>query len=454
LAKQDNAVSLGILSLILTTWIAGTLLFATENDDNPNYRTWMQNLGIMAVVSISIGILFWILHSIGLAKIAAFTPTNQNDVITEVNSIGSLLTKYYLYIFMIILLVSFILPKEWPIRRMSSKSFNFFWLPVALLSLFMITNLSNLKVIHADITFKMADPYAKNGQWEVATFLYKRALELTPNEDHYYIFLGRSYLEQAKITDSTTDQDNLALQVEKDLKKAQSINPLNTDHTANLARLYSWWAGKATNTPTRADRAQKASDYYATAIMLSPNSSTLWDEWAVLYMQVIDQPQQALDRLQHALVLDSSYSFTQGLLGDYYLKIANTSSDTTIKENALLTAAGYYRNAAEVTKIGDTTSKASYLVSLSNVYIVMAGIDPENIDPKQLQQAINVLLESIDAGLSSSDLWKVQEAIAKLYLQVGDRENAQYYANQALISAPASATNRIQDLITQTQSLP
>jgi hypothetical protein len=85
---------------------------------------------------------------------------------------------------------------------------------------------------------------------------------------------------------------------------------------------------------------------------------------------------------------------------------------------------------------------------------MMAGIDPENIDPKQLQQAINVLLESIDAGLSSSDLWKVQEAIAKLYLQVGDRENAQYYANQALISAPASATNKIQDLITQTQSLP
>jgi hypothetical protein len=85
---------------------------------------------------------------------------------------------------------------------------------------------------------------------------------------------------------------------------------------------------------------------------------------------------------------------------------------------------------------------------------MMAGMDPENIDHKQLQQAINVLLESIDAGLSSSDLWKVQEAIAKLYLQVGDRVNAQYYANQALISAPASVTNRIQDLITQTQSLP
>ena len=97
----------------------------------------------------------------------------------------------------------------------------------------------------------MAEPFPKAGQWKVATFLYKRALELTPKEDHYYLFLGRSYLEQAKITDTTTDQDNLVLQAENDLKVAQSINPLNTDHTANLARLYTWWAGKATSTTAK-----------------------------------------------------------------------------------------------------------------------------------------------------------------------------------------------------------
>jgi hypothetical protein len=221
-----------------------------------------------------------------------------------------------------------------------------------------------------------------------------------------------------------------------------------------LARLYTWWAGKATTTTVRSERAQKASDYYATSVILSPNNSTIWDEWAVLFLQVIGQPQQALARLQHALSLDAKFSFTQGLLGDYYLKIANSQSDANAKQQALLTAAEYYRTAADVSKYTDTTSKASYLVSLSNVYIQMASVDPNNINHKQITQAINTLLESIKAGLSSSDLWKVQEAIAKLYLQLGDKVNSNYYANLALAGAPSSVTSRIQDLITQSQTLP
>jgi tetratricopeptide (TPR) repeat protein len=454
LNNKDNAFSLGIMALITTTWIFAALLFATETDDHQDDHTWLKAFGVMAVTSLVIGVLFWIWHSISLVALASFTPANQNDVVTQVISIGSLLTNYYFYIFVIFILIGFLLPDEWPTRSVSPTYASVTLAPIALILIFIFTNISNLKVIHADITFKMAEPFTKNGQWQVATFLYKNALNLTPKEDHYYLFLGRSYLEQAKITTTASDQDNLVLQAENDLKVAQSINPLNTDHTANLARLYTWWAGKATNTSTRADRAQKASDYYATAVVLSPNNSQLWDEWAVLYMQVIGQSKQALDRLQHSLNLDAKYNFTQGLFGDYYLKIANSLSDAAAKKQALLTAAGYYRTAADVSKYTDTTSKATYLVSLSNVYTQMATMDPGNINREQLQQSINVLLEAIKAGISSSDLWKVQEAIAKLYLQIGDKANAQYYANQALVSAPTSASSSIQDLITQTQSLP
>jgi len=244
------------------------------------------------------------------------------------------------------------------------------------------------------------------------------------------------------------------LQAEKDLKVAQSINPLNTDHTANLARLYSWWAGKSSDSAVISERAQKASNYYAASITLSPNNSTLWDEWAVLFMQILNQPQQAMQRLQHALDLDSKYSFTQGLLGDYYMKIASSADDVTAKSQALETAAGYYRTAADVTKRTDTTPKTTYLVSLGNVYISLASLDPQNVDREQVQKAINVLQEAIKSGVGSSDLWRIQEAIAKLYIQLGDKSQAQYYANQALSSAPSAATGRIQDLITKTLTMP
>jgi len=455
LANQDNRVSFGVLLIvIIPSLIAGILLFASETTKDINASSIMQMIGVISGVSIFLAILFWILNAVGLALLASFAPTNQNEVIMQVNSIGSLLTKYYLYIFLILVIFAFILTEDWPVRNVSSNNFIGLLIPLGLLTVFTITNVSNLRVIHADITFKMAEPFTKNGRWDVATFLYQRSIELAPREDHYYLFLGRSYLEQAKTTETTTDQDNLVLQAETDLKVAQSINPLNTDHTANLARLYSWWAGKASSAADLKERAQRASDYYDTSLLLSPNNSTLWDEWAVLYMQVIGDPQGALSRLDHALTLDTKYSYTQGLLGDYYLRIYNTDTDTTSKEQALLKAAEYYRNAADDFKISDPNSKVSYLVSLGNVYSILGIIDPENINQQQLQLSISALLESIDAGLSSSDVWKIQQAIAKLYFQLQDKNDALYYAHQALINAPPSVESSIQELISQTLALP
>ena len=454
LGNKDNAFSLGILALVLFTFVIGVFLFASENNEQQDYPAWLQSLGIMTTASFAVGFLFWLLHAISLAVLASFTPASQNDVLIQVNSIGSLLTKYYLYIFLLILLATFMLLQEWPQRSTSKAALGLVLAPIALIFVFVLANTSNLKVIHADITFKMAEPFTKGGQWQVATFLYKDALTLAPREDHYYLFLGRSYLEQAKTTEAAADQDSLVKQAENDLTTAQSINPLNTDHTANLARLYSWWAGKSSDASVITQRAEQASNYYASAVTLSPNNSTLWDEWAVLFMQILRQPQQALQRLQHALSLDEKYSFTQSLLGDYYLRIASSATDAAAKRQAFESAAGYYQAAANVYKSTDTTPKASYLVSLGNVHISLATLDPQNIDRLQIQQAVDVFLEAIDSGVSTGDKWKIQEAIAKLYLQLGNKSEAQYYANQALAGAPSTATSRIQDLITQTLTMP
>ena len=84
----------------------------------------------------------------------------------------------------------------------------------------------------------------------------------------------------------------------------------------------------------------------------------------------------------------------------------------------------------------------------------MANLDPDNIDKAQLQNAIDALLESIDSGLSSNDLWRVQDTIAKLYYQLGNKQNALKYATQALTNATDSNSSSIQDLINQIETLP
>ncbi len=454
LPNKNNALSFGILSLIIITWVVGVMLFAAESADQTEKYNWHSKLWFLGLVSIATGVLFWILQAISLAALASYSVTTIDELLTQVSNIGGLLTKYYVFIFLVFVLISFIIPDEWPARSVSSRPFSVILAPVLLLSVFSLANVSNLRVIDADITFKMADPFTKNGQLDVAARLYQKSLQLTPQEDHYYLFLGRVYLEQAKVTTTAADQDSLVNHAETDLKTAQSINPLNTDHTANLARLYSWWAGQATTSATRLERAQKASDYYATAVTLSPNNSTLWDEWAVLDLKLLNEPQLALQRLNQALALDQKYSFTQGLLGDYYLMVASSASDSKVKQQALTTAASYYRTAADVAKPADTTPQSTYLESLGNVLSLQAGLDPQNLDRQLYQQAISAFQEAIDAGLGSNDLWQVQQNIAKIYMQLGDKANAQYYASQALQSAPNTATSQIQDLISQTMTLP
>ena len=50
---------------------------------------------------------------------------------------------------------------------------------------------TNIRVIQADIVFKIAEPFTRSGQWSAAIAIYNRANELAPNEDYYYLFLGQ-----------------------------------------------------------------------------------------------------------------------------------------------------------------------------------------------------------------------------------------------------------------------
>ena len=200
LSNKDNAFSPWVFALLVGTWLFGCLLYASETEGSQGFRPWLKTLGLMAVIAMAIGVLFWIFHSVSLASLAGFVPKDQNDVITEVNWIGSLLTRYYFYILLILAILALFLPDTWPTRSVSPAYLSTAMVPVALVSIIILVNLYNLRVIQADITFKLSESFTKSAQWQVATFLYKQANKLAPREDHYYLFLGRSYLEQAKIT--------------------------------------------------------------------------------------------------------------------------------------------------------------------------------------------------------------------------------------------------------------
>ncbi len=112
----------------------------------------------------------------------------------------------------------------------------------------------------------MPDP----NSWPAAIAIYNRANDLAPNEDYYYLFLGRAYLEYAKTLQDTPERERLIEQAAEDLRKAQQINPLNTDHTANLARLYSLWATFTHDQAVIQQRASISDDYFRQGVDAQP----------------------------------------------------------------------------------------------------------------------------------------------------------------------------------------
>ena len=193
----------------------------------------------------------------------------------------------------------------------------------------------NAGVVRADIYYKQAwDGYHKRAfdglmsramdrataqrYYDAALYYYDRALRYAPSEDYYMLFYGKAFLERAEFTEDARLQAQYLARGEQVLQRAASVNPLNTDHTANLARLYRTWAGVAADAATRQDKLAQSDRYYAAATRLSPHNAALYNEWGRTLLD-LGQREQALAKYQQSLALDDRFGQTYLLLGDYYL---------------------------------------------------------------------------------------------------------------------------------------
>ncbi len=177
----------------------------------------------------------------------------------EASQAAGLITFFFAFVFIMLLLLAFGL--SWESQTSSrrpasgaSSALAYGVLLLAFVASFFIIFQTNVRPVQADMIYKWARPYddqatrstqvtpeTRRELWDTAIAIYTTAIERIPTEDFYYLFLGRAYLERAAITDDQADQADLLAAAELLLLRAQEMNPLNTDHTANLARLNTRW---------------------------------------------------------------------------------------------------------------------------------------------------------------------------------------------------------------------
>lgn len=269
-------------------------------------------------------------------------------------------------------------------------------------------------------------------------------------------------------------QDSL-LSAKTVLEAALQLNPLNTDHSANLARMYRRWADLyASDATVRLQQLTQSSAQYQIATTLSPNNVVLWNEWSTVYMALADVARNAGDtatananialaqaKLDHSLELDQQFDQTYLIRAqlarslnqtdeaqkDYNLALKwnPNSSDAWAGLSDMLVSQNNYTEVETIT-LSYLQTHPDFLPGLRtlvrNVYF------PQN----RLAEAITTQQRVIQLAANDAGLWDDHRVMAILLAQTGQLQQALQEAQQALSTAPQANQADVNKLVTQLQA--
>jgi len=167
--------------------------------------------------------------------------------------------------------------------------------------------------------FKQGMRFEAEGDFVTALSQYGGASDLAPKEDRYRLYLGRVALEIARREADAEQRQRYLSLAQEALETAKKLNPLNTDHTANLARLHRMWGELEASEALRRAHWERSEAYYAEAHALSPQNAQLLNEWG-LSLLYLGERNSALETFERSLELDDAYAQTYVYLGDLYAR--------------------------------------------------------------------------------------------------------------------------------------
>jgi tetratricopeptide (TPR) repeat protein len=465
LPAQESRTSFGALLIFGLTWLMSAVVFISEMAKSGAFGE-RKGDGSLAIVlyllcSLTVGFGLALVLAGSQASMVNVQAQTLEDVIEIADRVAGLLASYYWFIVFVLVAGGAALLLE---PRRQPRQVAYPWGAIALVVLAVLAGaivvVTNLLPIQADIVYKQADPYDRQSQWPIAVEHYRHAIELAPKEDFYYLYLGRAYLEYASSLEDPAVQDTVLRETEQTLMEAREINPLNTDHSANLARMYRRWGDFASDDQTRATLLQASSKEYDIATSLSPHNPTLWNEWAILMYYGLGDVAGYERTFQRSLELDSEFDQTWLVCGDVNRGLGELEKAAHCYEEALKLKP----EAPQVLKmLGETYRALQQWDDAIATFARVLEIEPDAgdvwrvlgdtyITTQQWEQAIIALTRVLELEPEAEDLWNVHQVLARLHSQTGQQEQALAHASTALELAPEDQQPALQDLIAQLQS--
>ena len=347
------------------------------------------------------------------------------------------------YVFMFAMLVLSGISLAWHgVSRVRSRgsAAGYAVLVVAAILGIIVINQTNLRVVQADMVYKRGKPFDDQAlrqndpvNWDVAIAIYEEALALAPLEDFYYLFLGRAFLERSATSDDKVEQTSLYKMAEDGLLQAQTINPLNTDHTANLARLFTRWYAADHDSAQAAIRLEAAEGYYQDALDLSPQNSIIRNEYARLALELKKNCDQTLALYEESLTVDPFYSTTYFALTDALVACAAAQTDEAAQIELYTLAA---QRLAEGLSREPNNGRA---------WMQSGQILQQIGDHEAALASFEEARETDPANTVPS--WNIDFAEAMIYQEMGELALARAMAEQARQTAPPEIEDQIDAFI-------
>jgi tetratricopeptide (TPR) repeat protein len=413
----------------------------------PEWNNLIPPALILGFISFSVGVGFALVQASQLRNAVFFGPPTPmpelERLIFTANQFAGFLTTFYVFVIGLLLVGAFAFAQEGSGRSTAWGSLAGFVAAAVLFSAAIyLTNVTNVRIIQADIVYKQARPLDQQATrsgiaeaWDPPIAIYERALELAPNEDFYYLFLGRALLEKSGVTQDPAAQRQLLETARERLQRAQQINPLNTDHTANLARLATRWASLSTVSEARqGELVTEAKELYRDALALSPQNSVIRNEFGNLLATLDNDCDAAIETFRESLQIDPYYANTYySLAGIFELCAAEHSPD--MRDS-------YFQRAAELLEEGldrDRNQNATVLLQASQLYR-RAG---------ELESAVTALEQAQELGGGQVPAWNIDFRLAEIYEEMGDSSTAQRLATRALATSPPESQAEIEAFLAE-----
>ncbi|MFQ5596395.1 MAG: tetratricopeptide repeat protein, partial [Anaerolineae bacterium] len=184
--------------------------------------------------------------------------------------------------------------------------------PLVLIGLMGVAVVTNLRPIRADMYYKAALVAERKGEIGGTIPVFRRAIELAPYREDYYLSLARASQTRAEASPTLTEQTDWWQRAEGALKDAQQLNPYNSDYPAALGEVYRIRGEGAAAPVERVRWFEDALKFYRRALELSPERAGQRVDRFVLQAQLelgdayadLGLPEAAVASYQEARVLE------------------------------------------------------------------------------------------------------------------------------------------------------